>query len=162
MEEMLKLNVQFVLLGDGDKSTEKQFDALQKKYPEQIGVFFGFDKELAHLIEAGSDMFIMPSRYEPCGLNQMYSMRYGTIPVVRATGGLDDTVEDYAGNGKGTGFKFEKYDGKELLKAIQRAIKVFQQPEEWKKLMRNGMTKDFSWEHSAKQYVNLYKELLKQ
>jgi starch synthase len=162
MDELLKSNVQFVLLGDGDKSTEKHFDTLQKKYPDQIGMFFGFDKELAHLIEAGSDMFIMPSRYEPCGLNQMYSMRYGTIPVVRATGGLDDTVEDYAGTGKGTGFKFDKYDGKELLKAIHRAIKVFQQPEEWKKLMRNGMAKDFSWEHSAKHYVNLYKELLKQ
>jgi len=162
MDELLKMDVQLVLLGDGDKGTEKQFDALQKKYPRQIGVFFGFDKELAHLIEAGSDIFIMPSRYEPCGLNQMYSMRYGTIPVVRATGGLDDTVEDYSGNGKGTGFKFEKFDAKELLKAIQRALKVFHQPEEWKKLMRNGMTKDFSWEHSAKQYVNLYKELLKQ
>ena len=162
MDDLVKLNVQFVLLGDGDKTAEKQFEALQKKYPEQIGVFFGFDKELAHLIEAGSDMFVMPSRYEPCGLNQMYSMRYGTVPVVRATGGLDDTVEDYSGVGKGTGFKFEKYDAKELLKAMQRALKVYLQPEEWKKLMRNGMAKDFSWEHSAKSYVNLYKELLKQ
>ena len=107
-------------------------------------------------------MFVMPSKYEPCGLNQMYSMRYGTVPAVRATGGLDDTVEDYAGNGKGTGFKFVNYDSKELLKALQRAYKVFQQPEEWKKLMRNGMARDFSWEHSAQQYVNLYKELLKQ
>jgi starch synthase len=106
-------------------------------------------------------MYLMPSRFEPCGLNQMYSMRYGTIPVVRATGGLDDTVEDYAGIGKGTGFKFEEFDSKELLKAIQRALKVFQQPEEWKKLMRNGMARDFSWEHSAKLYVNLYRELLR-
>jgi starch synthase len=161
LEEMLKTGAQFILLGDGDKTTEKHFETMQKKHPQQMGVFFGFDKELAHLIEAGSDLFIMPSKYEPCGLNQMYSMRYGTVPVVRATGGLDDTVEDYSGNGKGTGFKFEKYDAKELLKAIQRALKVYQQPEEWKKIMRNGMSKDFSWEHSAKQYVNLYKELLK-
>jgi starch synthase len=162
MEDLLKMNVQFILLGDGDKATEKRFETIQKKYPQQIGVFFGFDKELAHLIEAGSDLFVMPSRYEPCGLNQMYSMRYGTIPVVRATGGLDDTVEDYSGGGKGTGFKFEKYEGKELLKAFHRALKVYQQPEEWKRVMRNGMSKDFSWEHSARHYVNLYKELLKQ
>ncbi|MBM4161903.1 MAG: glycogen synthase GlgA [Ignavibacteria bacterium] len=162
LEDLMKMNVQFILLGDGEKSIEKHFEALQKKYPQQIGVFFGFDKELAHLIEAGSDLFLMPSKYEPCGLNQMYSMRYGTIPVVRATGGLDDTVEDYSGNGRGTGFKFEKYDSREFLKAIQRALKVFHQPEEWKKLMRNGMARDFSWEHSAKLYVNLYRELLRQ
>ena len=161
LEEILKMNVQYILLGDGDKKTEKKFEAFQKKYPKQVGMFFGFDNELAHLVEAGSDMFLMPSRYEPCGLNQMYSMRYGTIPIVRATGGLDDTVEDYAGNGKGTGFKFEKYDGKELLKAVQRAVKTFQQQEEWKKLMRNGMLKDFSWEHSAREYVTLYRELVK-
>lgn len=162
LDDLIKLNVQFILLGSGEKAVEKKFETLQKKYSHQMGVFFGFDNELAHLIEAGSDLFLMPSRYEPCGLNQMYSMRYGTIPVVRAIGGLDDTVEDYTGGGKGTGFKFEKYDAKELLKAIQRALKVYQQPEEWKKLMRNGMQKDFSWEHSAKKYVNLYKELLRQ
>lgn len=162
LDEMMKLNVHFILLGSGEKAVEKKFETMHKKYSHQMGVFFGFDNELAHLIEAGSDLFLMPSRYEPCGLNQMYSMRYGTIPVVRATGGLDDTVEDYVGGGKGTGFKFEKYDAKELLKAVQRAIKVYQQPEEWKKLMRNGMQKDFSWEHSAKKYVNLYKELLRQ
>ena len=126
-----------------------------------MGVFFGFDEELAHLIEAGSDLFLMPSRYEPCGLNQMYSMRYGTVPVVRATGGLDDTVEDYGGNGKGTGVKFDKFDPKELVKAVQRGMKIYQQADEWKKLMRNGMMKDFSWEHSARKYVGLYKELLK-
>jgi starch synthase len=161
LDELMKMGFQFILLGDGDKNTEKAFESFHKKYPEQMGVYFGFDKELAHLIEAGSDLFVMPSRYEPCGLNQMYSMRYGTIPVVRATGGLDDTVEDHTGSGKGTGFKFENYDAKDLLKALQRAHKIFQQPEEWKKLMRNGMAKDFSWEHSARQYVNLYKELLK-
>ena len=162
LDDMMKLGIQFVMLGSGEKSIEKKFESIQKKHPNQIGLFFGFDNDLAHLIEAGSDMFLMPSKYEPCGLNQMYSMRYGTVPVVRATGGLDDTVEDHSSGGKGTGFKFEKYDSKELLKAIQRAVKVYQQPEEWKKLMRNGMMKDFSWEFSAKQYVNLYKELLRQ
>lgn len=161
LDDLMKLNVQFILLGAGEKKDEKAFEPFRKKYPEQIGLFFGFDVELAHMVEAGSDLFIMPSRYEPSGLNQMYSMRYGTVPVVRATGGLDDTVEDYSGNGKGTGFKFEKYESKDLMKAIQRALKVYQQPEEWKKIMRNGMSQDFSWEHSAKEYVNLYKDMMK-
>ena len=162
LEEMLKLDIQFVLLGSGEPSLEKKFDAIQKRHPKQMGVFFGFDDELAHMIEAGSDMFLMPSKYEPCGLNQMYSMRYGTVPVVRATGGLDDTVEDHTGHGKGTGFKFEKYESKELLKAVHRAVKVFQQPDEWKRIIRNGMAIDFSWENSARRYVNLYKDVLKQ
>ena len=161
MDELMKLDIQFILLGSGDPKAEKKFEGFHKKYASKMGVFFGFDEELAHLIEAGSDLFLMPSRYEPCGLNQMYSMRYGTVPIVRATGGLDDTVEDYSGNGKGTGVKFEKFDAKELVKAVQRGMKIYQQPDEWKKLMRNGMMKDFSWEHSAKKYVGLYKELLK-
>ncbi len=162
LDEVMKLDVQFILLGSGDKQLENKFEIAQKKYSDRMGVVFGLDDELAHLIEAGSDMFLMPSKYEPCGLNQMYSMRYGTVPVVRATGGLDDTVVDYSHNGKGTGFKFEKYDAKEFLKAVLRAIKTYQhQPEDWKRLMRNGMAKDFSWEHSAKKYVNLYKDLLR-
>ncbi len=161
MDELLKLDLQYVMLASGDPGLEKKFESYQKKHSHKMGIHFGFDEELAHLIEAGSDMFLMPSRYEPCGLNQMYSMRYGTVPVVRATGGLDDTVEDHSGTGKGTGFKFEKYDSKELLKTVQRALKVFHQPEEWKQLMRNGMQKDFSWEHSAKKYITLYKDLLK-
>ncbi len=161
MDEVLKGDVQFVMLAAGDKEYEKKFEQLQKRNAKKMGLVLGYDDELAHLIEAGSDMFLMPSRYEPCGLNQMYSMRYGTLPVVRATGGLDDTVEDHTGSGKGTGFKFEKYDSRELLKAIQRALKVYQQPDEWKKIMRNGMQKDFSWENSARKYINLYKELLR-
>lgn len=162
IEDLMKQKVQFVMLGSGDAELEKHFDKVQKKYPKQMGITFGYDEELAHMIEAGSDLFLMPSRYEPCGLNQMYSMRYGTLPIVRATGGLDDTVEDYSGSGKGTGFKFEKYDAKELMKALLRAIKVFQQQDEWKKLMRNGMQKDFSWAHSASKYISLYKDLLRQ
>ena len=162
MEDILKLDTQFVMLGSGDSGLEKKFEALHRRHPKQMGVFFGFDEELAHMIEAGSDMFLMPSKYEPCGLNQMYSMRYGTVPIVRATGGLDDTVQDYGGHGKGTGFKFEKFDSMELLKAVHRAIKVFHQPEEWKRIMRNGMALDFSWENSARRYVSLYKDVLKQ
>ena len=161
IEDVIRLDVQFVMLVAGEKEYEKKVEVLQKKQPKRVALFIGYDTELAHMIEAGSDLFLMPSKYEPCGLNQMYSMRYGTIPIVRATGGLDDTVEDYTGNGKGTGFKFEKYESKELMKTIQRALKVFQQPEEWKKLMHNGMLCDFSWENSARKYINLYKELLK-
>ncbi|MBI5463615.1 MAG: glycosyltransferase, partial [Ignavibacteriales bacterium] len=162
IDELLKQDVQFVMLGAGEPDYEKKFAAFQKKHSKKMGLTLGYDEELAHLIEAGSDMFIMPSKYEPCGLNQMYSMRYGTVPIVRATGGLDDTVDDYSGSGKGTGFKFQKYDSKELLKAIQRAMKVFQHQEEWKKIMKNGMVRDFSWENSAKQYIGLYKELVRQ
>jgi starch synthase len=161
IDDIIKLDIQIVLLVAGDKDYEKKVEALQKKHPKRLSVFIGYDNELAHMIEAGTDMFLMPSKYEPCGLNQMYSMRYGTVPIVRATGGLDDTVEDYSGSGKGTGFKFEKYESKELLKVIQRALKVFQQPEEWKRLMRNGMAQDFSWENSARKYIGLYKDLLK-
>jgi starch synthase len=161
IEDVIKLDVQIVMLVAGEREYEKKIESLQKKYPKRIYALIGYDNELAHMIEAGTDMFLMPSKYEPCGLNQMYSMRYGTVPIVRATGGLDDTVEDYAGNGKGTGFKFEKYESKELMKVIQRALKVFQQPEEWKRLMRNGMMCNFSWENSARKYINLYKDLLK-
>ncbi len=162
LEDIIKLDTQFVMLASGDKALETAFEKIQKKHPKNIALVFGFDEELAHMIEAGSDMIMMPSRYEPCGLNQMYSMRYGTVPIVRATGGLDDTVEDYSSAGKGTGFKFEKYDGKELLKAVQRAVGVFKKRKEWIKIMRNGMAMDFSWEHSAKQYISLYRDLLKQ
>jgi len=162
LPELFKLDLQFVLVASGEKKLEKQFEQVRKKYPDRMGVFFGFDEDLAHLIEAGSDMLLMPSRYEPCGLNQMYSMRYGTIPIVRATGGLEDTVDDHASGSKGTGFKFEKYDAKELIKTVQRALKVYQQQGEWKKLIRSAMQRDFSWTNSAKKYLNLYKELLKQ
>jgi len=117
-----------------------------------------FNNDLAHLIEAGSDMFLMPSRYEPCGLNQIYSLRYGTIPIVRATGGLDDTIED-ASSPAGTGFKFKNYTAAEMLKAIHRAVTAFADQAGWRKLIKNGMAKDFSWDSSAKKYVQLYRNL---
>jgi starch synthase len=106
-------------------------------------------------------MYLMPSRYEPCGLNQLYSLKYGTVPIVRATGGLDDTIQDVDG-GNGTGFKFKRYDSKELLKTIHRALKVYHDGTAWKKIMRNGMLQDFSWESSARKYTNLYRNLVKQ
>jgi len=161
IEDICRLDVQIIMLVAGDRDYEKKAEILQRKHPKNIVTVIGYDNELAHMIEAGTDIFLMPSKYEPCGLNQMYSMRYGTVPIVRATGGLDDTVEDYTGGGKGTGFKFEKYESKELMKVIQRALKVFQQPEEWKRIMRNGMSRDFSWENSARKYINLYKDLLR-
>ena len=120
-----------------------------------------FDNSLAHLIEAGSDIFLMPSRYEPCGLNQMYSLKYGTVPIVRKTGGLADTVEDFNEmTGKGTGFVFEKYDSAELLKTIKRACGLFGRKRIWNKIIRQGMEKDYSWNRSAKEYVELYRKVM--
>jgi starch synthase len=116
-----------------------------------------YDNALAHKIEAGSDMFLMPSRYEPCGLNQIYSLKYGTVPVVRATGGLDDTIENWdPRTGKGTGFKFSEYTGEALLDTVKLALKAYQDREAWQRLMRNGMSKDFSWNASAREYVRVY------
>jgi starch synthase len=162
VEDFLKLDVQFILLGTGDKKYEDLFQAIQKRHPQKVGVYIGFSNELAHLIEAGSDMFLMPSRYEPCGLNQMYSLRYGTIPIVRATGGLEDTIEDYdPATGNGTGFKFSPYDAMELVNTVQRALAAYADQHAWRKLMKQGMQKDFSWEASAKKYVALYKNVLK-
>jgi starch synthase len=116
-------------------------------------VRIGFDNGLAHRIEAGADMFLMPSHYEPCGLNQMYSLRYGTVPVVRATGGLDDTIEE------GTGFKFAEYSGAALLSAVRAAAQAFAEPDVWREMMRRGMKKDFSWKTSAAAYSALYRRL---
>lgn len=161
-DDLLKLDIQFVLLGTGEKKYHDLFEAIQKRYPRKAGVYLGFSNELAHLIEAGSDMFLMPSRYEPCGLNQMYSLRYGTIPIVRATGGLDDTIEDYdLESGNGTGFKFSRYDATELMRAIERAVAVYANKPAWRKMMKQGMQKDFSWESSARKYIALYKNVLK-
>ncbi len=160
-DDMMKLDIQFVMLAAGEKKYQEYFESMHKKYGSKMGVFIGYNDDLAHLIEAGCDMYLMPSRYEPCGLNQLYSLKYGTVPIVRATGGLDDTIQDFDGN-TGTGFKFKKYDSKELLKTIQRALKTYQDGAVWKKIMRNGMQQDFSWESSAKKYTNLYRNLAKQ
>ncbi len=162
LDEIMKLNVQMVILGTGEKKYHDLFEKAQKRYPQKIAVALMFNNELAHLIEAGSDMFLMPSRYEPCGLNQLYSLRYGTVPIVRATGGLDDTIDDFSpSTGSGTGFKFRKYDGTEMLHAIRRAIQAYADQATWRKLVRTGMARDFSWEASARKYVQLYRNLVK-
>jgi starch synthase len=160
-DDFMKLDVQFVMLAAGEKRYQDYFESLHKKYAAKMGLFIGYNDELAHLIEAGCDMYLMPSRYEPCGLNQLYSLKYGTVPIVRATGGLDDTIHDVE-NGNGNGFKFKKYDSKELFKTIQRALKMYHDTAAWKKIMKNGMQQDFSWESSAKKYTNLYRNLVKQ
>ncbi len=161
MEKMLKLGVQFVLLGTGEEKYHLQFQKYSEKYPQQIGVKIGFDNILAHKIEAGADMFLMPSRYEPCGLNQIYSLKYGTVPIVRATGGLDDTIRDFTlADQEGNGFKFVDYSSICLLETIQRALQVYRDKGQWEKLMLRGMSADFSWEQSARTYVRVYQETL--
>jgi starch synthase len=122
-----------------------------------VAVKIGYDNAVAHKIEAGADMFLMPSRYEPCGLNQIYSLRYGTVPIVRATGGLDDTIQNFDSKARnGTGFKFEAYDGHALLDCIRAALKAFRDLKLWHTVQTNGMAKDFSWKTSAAAYVTLY------
>ena len=128
--------------------------------PDKIAITLDYDEALAHQIEAGADIFLMPSRYEPCGLNQIYSLKYGTVPVVRATGGLDDTIEPYdLRTGKGTGFKFQEYTPEALLNSVQAALALFAKPKEWRKLMLNGMGKDFSWTVAAKEYLKIYEKV---
>jgi starch synthase len=133
------------------------FRALAADFPGRVGVKVGYDNKIAHLIEAGADIFLMPSRYEPCGLNQIYSLRYGTVPVVRATGGLDDTIENFDLQlGTGTGFKFQEYSGTALLDAILQALHQYSNDGIWKRIQLNGMAKDFSWNKSAAEYARLY------
>jgi starch synthase len=146
-----------VALGAGDKEYEELFRRLNKQFPQKFAVKVAYDNKVAHKIEAGSDMFLMPSRYEPCGLNQIYSLKYGTVPVVRATGGLDDTIENWDPHTrKGTGFKFSEYSGEALLATIRTALQAYRDQPNWQALMRNGMNKDFSWTASAKEYVKIY------
>jgi starch synthase len=147
-------DVYLVALGTGDPEYEDFFLRMQQEHPGRIAARIGFDNGLAHRIEAGSDIFLMPSRYEPCGLNQIYSLHYGTVPVVRATGGLDDTIEE------GTGFKFAEYSAEALLAAVRAAVHAFEDREEWQRMMRRGMSKNFSWETSAAAYSALYRRLL--
>jgi len=161
-KELMSLNVKMVLLGTGEKKYHKFFDEAAAKYPGKFACYLGFDDEIAHLIEAGADIFLMPSKYEPCGLNQMYSLVYGTVPVVRETGGLADTVINYnSKNGTGNGFAFKKYDSKEFIKTLKQAIKVYNDDKKsWEKIMKVGMKSNFSWLNSAKNYVNLYKKIV--
>jgi starch synthase len=154
-EEMI-----IVALGAGDKTYEEMFLRLNKQFPHKIAVKVAYDNAIAHKIEAGADMFLMPSRYEPCGLNQIYSLKYGTVPIVRATGGLDDTIEPWdARSGKGTGFKFTEYNGESLLLTIKQALQAYRDQTSWLVLMRNGMGKDFSWNASAREYGKVYERV---
>ena len=150
-----------ILLGTGDRKYHTFFDKMSQKYNDKFACYLGFNDDLAHLIEGGADIFLMPSKYEPCGLNQMYSLKYGTVPVVRDTGGLADTVEKYnEKTGEGNGFIFSKYDPKDFIKEIKRALKVYDDKNSWIKIMKAGMKSDFSWNSSAKKYVDLYKTML--
>jgi len=156
-DDLMKENVAIVALGAGAPEYEDLFKQLAEKFPGRVGVKIGYDNALAHKIEAGADIFLMPSRYEPCGLNQIYSLRYGTVPVVRATGGLDDTIQDFdPKTNQGTGFKFVNYDGVSLLQCVRAALSVYREPKAWQQLQKNGMAKDFSWKASAAAYVTLY------
>lgn len=158
--ELARLPLIVTALGSGDKKYEDLFRKLNEQFPEKFAVKIAYDNALAHKIEAGVDMFLMPSRYEPSGLNQMYSLKYGTVPIVRATGGLDDTVEPWNPvTGQGTGFKFTPYSSAALLTTVLEALQAFKDNAGWKKLMLNGMSKDFSWNASAKEYVKVYERL---
>jgi starch synthase len=161
LKELFSLDIGFVLLGTGDQKYHDLFHQVARQYPQKAGIRITYDDRLAHKIEAGADLFLMPSKYEPCGLNQIYSLKYGTIPVVRATGGLDDTIVGYDPvTGEGNGFKFKGYDAEEFLERIREAIRYYDQPKHWKQLLRNAMTADFSWGRSAEDYLHLYRSAL--
>ena len=163
LPEMLTLPLQFFLLGNGNKSFEQQLSLFAETYPDKIAITIGYDEALAHLLEAGADIFLMPSRFEPCGLNQLYSQRYGTVPIVRKTGGLADTVVDTLpetlSKNTATGFVFNEATSGALMETIKRALIVYSQPKTWKQLQTTGMKKDYSWTKSAKEYMALYEQL---
>ncbi len=160
-DELMAMDIQVVILGTGDPKYHTLFEKLAKKHPKKLAVNLRFDNKLAHLIEAGADIFLMPSRFEPCGLNQMYSLKYGTVPVVRETGGLADTIQNFDPKTKqGTGFTFKKYDAKEMLNTLKRAVKVFGDKKTWRNIQKAGMKKDFSWKQSAVKYQELYHRAL--
>lgn len=160
LEEMLRTNIQFVQLGNGSAGFQQACQALAARFPGRAAVRVGFDEALSHRIEAACDFFLMPSRFEPCGLNQMYSLKYGTIPIVRATGGLDDTVTDVREDpAKADGIKFYEYSGRALAKAIQKALALYQEPDLLRHFRRNAMATDFSWDRTAAEFVEIYARL---
>jgi len=164
LDELFAAGTQLVILGTGDPRYERMFADAARRHPREAGVRIGFDNGLAHRIEAGADIFLMPSRYEPSGLNQLYSLRYGTVPVVRRTGGLADSIRDATPQavetGTANGFVFIDYTPRALLLAIHRALTAFRDPVTWRELQRVGMTADFSWAESAKKYVGLYERTI--
>jgi starch synthase len=159
---LLALDAAFVVLGSGEPRYQEMWRSLGERAPDRVSCRVGFDERRAHLIEAGADIFLMPSKFEPCGLNQMYSLRYGTVPVVHAVGGLDDTVENVnRRTGAGTGFKFEAYTPDALRGALQRALDLWRKPEMWRTVQRAGMAKDFSWNASAAAYAGVYESAIR-
>ncbi len=162
LSNLMHFNAQWIILGSGEQKYENMFQALHEQMPDKVGVYIGYNEALAHLVEAGSDIFLMPSHYEPCGLNQIYSLKYGTVPVVRKTGGLADTVQDWNeyntyGLDTGNGFSFIDYNPKPLVHAVQRALGDYHNKPVWTKIQQNGMKKNFSWQDSAEKYSELYK-----
>ncbi len=159
IDDMMSQDIQFVLLGTGDDYYQDQFRAIASRFSDRMAVYIGFNPELAQKIYAGCDMFLMPSRFEPCGLGQIISLRYGTIPVVRATGGLAETILDYSSDKEhGNGFSFTNFSSGEMLDAVRRAVDIYvNRPDEWRTLIRRAMESDFSWDSSAKKYIDLYK-----
>ncbi len=161
LDALLNLDTQFVLLGTGDTNLHEAFEQAKGRRGSRVGLKLGFDVALSHKIEAGADIFLMPSRYEPCGLNQMYSLAYGTVPVVRATGGLDDTIQAFNQvTGEGNGFKFAEASMEALLETARVAVALYRQPDRWGRLVRSGMACDFSWDRSAKEYETLYQQIV--
>jgi len=160
IDELAALDIQLVVLGTGQHRYQDLLRRIEARYPEKIRIRLAFDNRLSHIIEAGCDMFLMPSKYEPCGLNQLYSLRYGTVPIVRATGGLADTVIDFdAERHHGTGFSFKHYTAREMLVAVQRALVVYSNTGLWEDLVRRDMAQDWSWEESARHYMLLYRKI---
>jgi starch synthase len=158
--ELTALDATFVILGTGEAKYQDMWRMLARARPDRVSAFIGFDEQRAHLVEGGSDIFMMPSRFEPCGLNQMYSLRYGTVPVVRAVGGLVDTVRPFtAGNSRGNGFLFAHYHPRAFLDALRTALAVYPDKKRWTRLQKNGMKADFSWDRSAGEYVKMYQRL---
>jgi len=152
-----EMGLQYVVLGTGERKYHEELEDMRKTFPDTFAVKIGYDDYLAHLIEAGADIFLLPSKYEPCGLNQLYSLKYGTVPVVRGVGGLDDTIVDYSENpDSGTGFKFYEYSTDAMLSALRRALDVYRDKEAWMRLVMRCMDEDFSWERSAREYIKLY------
>jgi starch synthase len=161
LEDLALFDVGLVVLGTGEPQYQEMWTTFAARHPDRIGARIGFDESLAHLIEGGADIFLMPSRFEPCGLNQMYSMRYGTVPVVHGVGGLADTVVDYSPGREGsTGFVMVDYTPRGLLRALDRAVTLFADPGKWRALQRAGMQQDFSWDRSAREYVKIYDRAL--
>jgi starch synthase len=161
-DALMSLDATWVMLGSGERRYEEAWRAFAARYPDRVSTTIGFDERLAHHIEAGSDMFLMPSRFEPCGLNQMYSLRYGTVPIVRETGGLKDTVEDADRSpATGTGFTFRDYTTAALIDAVSRASVAYRDPGRWTAIAQRGMRQDHSWDASAREYVKVYRAMLK-